>query len=198
MAKSSIGAQERARRDPQHGIDPEARVNPHRYAKGDVCVHTTKPGPGRVAGKRIRTVNPLEAAHERGKLSTRQLEASRKVEALVTRCSIAGGHSRDSTRMGEPRGREQSDESAERQAAAMQTLRKFTGQLDPTTGRHDPKTALMDPKTWFIVRDVCMGARVIADWRETYDEVKRLRRGLDIAASYWRIPAYGAEAADKT
>lgn len=176
MARSSISAATKAQADPQHGIDPEARVNPHRYAKGDVCVHTTKPGPGRVAGKRIRTVNPLEAAHERGKLSARQLEASRKVEALVTRCSIAGGHSRDSTRMGEPRGGEQSDESAERQAAARATLRSLC--------------TMMDFPTWRTTRDVCMGEHVIADWRDTYADYQRLQMGLTSAAEFWRIPAY--------
>jgi hypothetical protein len=159
-------------------------VNPHRYAKGDVCVHTTKPGPGRVAGKRIRTVNPLEAAHERGKLSARQLEASRKVEALVARCSIAGGHSRDSTRMGEPRGGEQSDESAERQAAARATLRSLC--------------TMMDHATWLALRDISLGDRGVRQWRDTSLDVRRFRMGCDIAADFWRIPTYSVHNSDKS
>jgi hypothetical protein len=176
MARKSIGNAAKSIDDPQHGIDLEARVPAQRFAKGDVHVYQTKPGKGRVSSKRMRVVNNLELAFQRGKITQRQLEASRKVEELVKRCSLVAGRGRDSCCMGEVGGGEQSDHSAQLQADAWNEMRRLAD--------------LMDPLTWMLLRDVCVGDDTITDWRDTYRRVRRLRLGLTIAAGFWRIPTY--------
>lgn len=174
----------RASKVAQKGVPDDGQVSPSRYNQGDVRAYETKPGKGRVATKRLRVMDALERAVERGKLTPRQLEASRKVERLVTRCSVGGGRGRDSCCMGEVGGGEQTDASAERQAQAMQTMLLLC--------------TLMDYKTWLAVRDISLGLRVVRHWRDTSVDVRNFRLGCDIAADFWKIPTYGASAADKS
>jgi hypothetical protein len=173
----------RASKLAQKGIDPDGQVAHVRHAKGDVIDYETKPGKGRVAGKRLRVIDALENAMKRGKLTQRQYDASRKVEELVKRASIIGGRGRDSCCMGEVGTGEQSDESAERQAQAMQTLRSLC--------------TLMDYATWRDVREISIGDRSVRNWRDASLEVRRLRIGLDTAADFWKIPTYVQSDMDK-
>lgn len=149
----------------------QARPTPERIAKGSYRVGETSR-----AGIRFvmdEDATPIRAAHRRGKLTRRQVDAAEAYEEHHTSVWGRGG-SRDCLDTS-PRGgaSHESDSQQMRWASANRRLNALM--------------ALMDAKVAKVLFDVCVNQEAIGDCRPTYKRYQHLVLGLDICADFYKI-----------